>query len=59
MKNVRSSQPCISINFFSKSQVLPCEYRRVKSEALAVFVVIIAAAKKRMFEIQSVHININ
>ena len=30
MKNVRSSQPCISMNFcteFSKAQVLPCEYR--------------------------------
>ena len=23
MKNVRSSQPCISMNFFSKAQVLP------------------------------------
>ena len=27
MKNVRSSQPCISMNFFSEVQVLPCEYR--------------------------------
>ena len=27
MKNVRSSQPCISMNFFSKEQVLSCEYR--------------------------------
>ena len=26
MKNVRSSQPCISMNFFSKAQFLPCEY---------------------------------
>ena len=29
MKNVRSNQPCISMNFcteFSKAQVLPCEY---------------------------------
>ena len=28
-KNVRNSQPCISMNFctkFSKAQVLPCEY---------------------------------
>ena len=30
MRNVRSSQPCISMNFcteFSKAQVFPCEYR--------------------------------
>ena len=30
MKNVRCSQPCISMNFcteFSKAQVLQCEYR--------------------------------
>ena len=30
MKNVRSSQPCISMDFyteFTKEQVLPCEYR--------------------------------
>ena len=31
MKNVRSSLPCISMNFckhkFTKAQVLPCEYR--------------------------------
>ena len=30
MKKVRSSQPCISMNFcteFSKAQVFPCEYR--------------------------------
>ena len=26
MKNVRSSQPSISMNFFSKAQVLPCDY---------------------------------
>ena len=26
MKNVRSSQLIISMNFFSKAQVLPCEY---------------------------------
>ena len=26
MKNVRSSQPCISMNFFRKAQVLPCEF---------------------------------
>ena len=31
MKNVRSSQPCISMNFFSKAQGLPCEYRSVSS----------------------------
>ena len=30
MKNVRNSQPCISMNFcteFIKAQVIPCEYR--------------------------------
>ena len=27
MKNVRSNQRCISMNSFSKAQVLPCEYR--------------------------------
>ena len=29
MKNIRSSQPCTSMNFcteFSKAQVLPCKY---------------------------------
>ena len=26
MKNIRSSQPCISMNFFSKAQVPPCEH---------------------------------
>ena len=34
MKNVRSSQPCISMNFcieFSKAQVLPREYRNVNT----------------------------
>ena len=33
MENVRSSQPCISMNFwteFSKVQVFLCEYRQVK-----------------------------
>ena len=29
MKNVRNTQPCISMNFFSKAQVLACEYRLV------------------------------
>ena len=32
MKNVRSSQTCISMNFcseFSKAQVLPCEHRYI------------------------------
>ena len=30
MKNVRSSKPCISMNFcaeFSKAKIFPCEYR--------------------------------
>ena len=27
MKNVRSSQRCISMNFFCKARVLPCEYQ--------------------------------
>ena len=27
MKNVKSSQLCISMKFFRKAQVLPCEYR--------------------------------
>ena len=26
MKNVRSSEPCISMNFSSKAQVPPCKY---------------------------------
>ena len=32
MKNVRNSQPCISINFcteLSETQVLPCQYRQM------------------------------
>ena len=35
MKNVRSSQSCISMNFcteFSKAQVFPCEYRQRKPQ---------------------------
>ena len=31
MKNVKSSQPCISMNFcteFGKPQVIPCEYHQ-------------------------------
>ena len=38
MKNIRSSQPCISMNSFDKAQVLPCQYLKC-DYTLAYFVI--------------------